>query len=64
MCLDGTQCGQGSPDAPDATRYGPWVQDALNAQEAESRLGESGRNITVSDAGHLFADAPFSYASS
>jgi len=56
MCLDGTQCRQGSPDAPDATRYGTWVQDAQDAQDAESRLGESGRNTTVSDAGHLFAD--------
>jgi len=59
MCLDGTQCWQGSLDAPDATRYGAWVQgaqDAQDAQDAESRLGESGRNTTVSDAGHLFAD--------
>ena len=56
MCLDGTQCRQGSLDAPDATRYGTWVQDAQDAQDAESRLGESGRNTTVSDAGHLFAD--------
>jgi len=50
MCPDGTKCRQGSPDAPDATSWGAWVQDA------ESRLGESGRNTPVSDAGHLFAD--------
>jgi len=56
MCLDGTQCRLGSPDAPDATRYGTWVQDAQDAQDAESRLGESGCNTTVYDAGHLFAD--------
>ena len=30
-----------------------WVQDA---QDAGSRREESGRNTTVSDAGHLFAD--------
>jgi len=59
MCLDGTQCRQGSPDAPDATRYGPWVQGAQDAQDAESRLGESGRNTTVSDAGYLFADVAY-----
>jgi len=53
MCPDGTQCRQGSPDAPDATRCGVLVQDA---QDAGSRLGESGRNTTGSDAGHLFAD--------
>jgi len=70
MCLDGTQCRQGSPDAPDATRCGAWVQDAQDAQDAESRIGESGRNTTVSDAGYLFADAghpdlraQFAYAS-
>ena len=56
MCPDGTQCRQGSPDAPDATRCGAWVQDAEDAQDAESRIGESGRNTTVSDAGYLFAD--------
>jgi len=56
MCLDGTQCRQGSLDAPDATRYGAWVQDAQGAQDAASRLGESGRKTTISDAGHLFAD--------
>ena len=62
MCLDGTQCRQGSPDAPHATRYGAWVQDAQDAQDsqdtqdAESRLGESGHNATMSDGGHLFAD--------
>ena len=56
MCLDGTQCRQGSPDAPDATRCGVWVQDAQDAQDAGSRQGVSGRNTTVSDAGHLFAD--------
>jgi len=58
MCPDGTQCRQGPPDAADATRYGAWVQDARDAQDAGSRLGESGRNTTVSDAGHLFADVP------
>ena len=58
MCPDGTQCRQGSPDAPDATRYGVLVQDAQDAQDAGSRLGESGRNTTGSDAGHLFADVP------
>jgi len=56
MCLDGTQCRQGSPDAPDATRWGAWVQDAQDVQDEESRLGESARNTTVSDPGHLFAD--------
>jgi len=56
MCPNGTQCRQGSPDAPDATRCGAWVQDAQDTQDAESRIGESGRNTTVSDAGYLFAD--------
>jgi len=59
MCLDGTQCRQGSPAAPDTTRYGAWVEDAQDAQDGESRLGELGRNTTVSDAGHLFADESF-----
>ena len=54
---DGAQWRQGSPDAPDATRYVLGVQDAQDAQDAGSRRGESGRNTTVSDAGHLFADA-------
>jgi len=58
MCPDGTQCRLGSPEAPDATRCGAWVQDAQDAQDAESRLEESGCNTTVSDAGHLFADIP------
>jgi len=53
MCPEGTQCRQGSLDAPDATRCGAWEQDA---QDAESRLVESGCNTTVSDAGHLFVD--------
>ena len=57
MCLDWTQCRQGSSDALEATRYGSWVQEAQDAQDAESRLGESGRNTTISDAGLLFADA-------
>ena len=59
MCPDGTQYRHGSPDAPGATRCGAWIQDAQEAQDeqdAESRLGESGRNTTVSDAGYLFAD--------
>ena len=56
MCPDGTQCRQGSPDAPEATRCGVLVQDAQDAQDAGSRLGESGRNTTGSDARHLFAD--------
>jgi len=56
MCPEGTQCRQGSPDAPDATRCGILVQDAQDAQDAGSRLGESGRNTTGSDAGHLVAD--------
>jgi len=56
MCPDGTQYRQGTPDAPDATRSGAWVQDAQDAQDVESRLGESGCNMSVSDAGHLFAD--------
>jgi len=56
ICPDGTQSRQGSPDAPDATRCGVLVQDAQDAQDAGSRLGESGRNTTGSDAGHLFAD--------
>ena len=54
MCPDGTQCRQGALDAPDATRCGVQVQDAQEAQDAES---ESGRNTTVSDADHLLADA-------
>jgi len=57
--VDGTQCRQGSPDAPDPTRYGVWVQDI---QDKESRLGESGRNTTVSDAGHLFADEGINFS--
>ena len=56
MCPDGTQWKQGSPDTPDTTRYGIWVQDAQDAPDAGSRRGASGRNTTVSDAGHLFAD--------
>jgi len=56
MCPDGTQYRQGTPDAPDATRSGAWIQDAQDAQDVESRLGESGCNMSVSDAGHLFAD--------
>jgi len=56
MCPDGTQCRQGSLHAPDATRYGAWVQGTLDAQDAKFRLGESGCNISVLDAGHLFAD--------
>jgi len=56
MCPDRTQCRQGSLDAPDATRCGVWVQDAQDAQDAGSRQGVSGRNTTLSDAGHLFAD--------
>ena len=56
MCPEGTQCRQGSPDAPDATRCGVLVQDAQDAQDAGSRLRESGPNTSGSDAGHLFAD--------
>ena len=56
MCQNGTQWRQGSPHALDATRYGVWVQDAQDAQDAGSRRGESGRNTTVSEAGHVFAD--------
>jgi len=56
MCPDRTQCTQESPEAPDATRYDTWVQDAQEAQDAESRLEESGRNTTVSDTGHLFSN--------
>ena len=56
MCPDGTQCRQGSPDTPDATRCGVLVQDAQEVQDAGSRLGESGHNTTGSDTGHLFAD--------
>ena len=56
MCPDGTQYSQGTPDALDATRCGAWVQDEQDTQDVESRLGESGCNISVSDAGYLFAD--------
>jgi len=56
MCPDGTQCRQGSQEAPDATRCGVLVQDTQDAQDAGSRLGESGRKSTGSDAGHLFTD--------
>jgi len=56
MCPDGTQCRQWSLDAPDATRCGVLVHDAQDAQDAGSRLGESGCNTTGSDPGHLFAD--------
>ena len=56
MCPDGTQYRQGTPDAPDATRSGAWVQDAQDTQDVESRRGESGCNMSVSDEGHLFAD--------
>ena len=56
MCPDGTQYRQGTPDAPDATRCGPCVLDPQDTQDVESRLGESGCNISVSDAGYLFAD--------
>ena len=38
MGPDGTQYSQGSPDAADATRCLAWVQDAEEAQGAESRL--------------------------
>jgi len=61
MCPDRTQYRLGSPDAPDGTRYSAWVQDAQDAQDAESRLGESGCNTTVSDAVHLFADVSERY---
>jgi len=54
--LDGTQCRQGSPVALDATRCSAWVQDPQDPQDTEPRLEESGRNTTVSDAGHYFAD--------
>ena len=53
MCPDGTQCRQGSLDAPDATRCCAQVQGAQDAQEAES---ESGRYTTVPDTDHPFAD--------
>jgi len=53
MCPEGTQCRQGSLDAPDAIRCDALVQDAQDALGAES---ESGRNTTVADADHLFAD--------
>ena len=56
MCPDGTQCRQGSPDARDVTGCGVLVQNAQDAQDAGSRLGESGRNTTGSDTSHLFAD--------
>ena len=56
MYPDGPQCRQGSPDAPDATRCGLLVKDAQDADDAGSRLGESGRNTTGADTGHLFAD--------
>jgi len=58
MCPDRTQCRLVSQDAPDATRCGAWIQDTQDAQDAESRLGQSGYYTTVSDAGHLFADEP------
>jgi len=54
MCPEGTQCRQGSLDAPDATRCATQVQGAPDAGYEESA---SGRNTTVSDADHLFADA-------
>jgi len=53
MCPDRTNCRQGSLYVQDATSWGAWVQDP---PDAEARLGESGRNTPVSDAGHLFAD--------
>jgi len=59
MCPDRAQWRPGSPDAPDSTRYVVWVQDAQDAQDAEPRRGESGRNTTVSEAGHLFADVGY-----
>jgi len=37
MCPDGTQCRQGSPDAPDATRCGVWVLDAQDAGQGPGR---------------------------
>jgi len=58
MCPDGTQYRQVSPDAPDATTYGAWVQDAQGAQHFESRLGQSG-HLSVSDACHLYAHVPW-----
>jgi len=59
MCPDGTQYRQGSPDAPDATNCGAWVHDAQGAQDVESRLEESGHNLSVSDAGRLYAHVPW-----
>jgi len=53
MCPDGTQCRQGSLAAQDVTRCDALVQDAQDGQDAESK---SGRNTTVSNAEHLFAD--------
>jgi len=56
ICSDGTQCRQESAGGPDATRCSAWIQDNEGPQDAESMLRESGRNTTVSDAGHLFGD--------
>ena len=52
-CPDRTQCRQGSLAAPNVTRCGALVQDAQDGQDTESKLG---RNTTVSNADHLFAD--------
>jgi len=62
MCPDETQYRQGTPDAPDATRSGARLQDAQDAQDVECRLGESGCNMSVSDAGHHFADVQAAWA--
>ena len=59
MCPDRTQYRHGSPDALDVTRCGAWAQDAQDKQDkrdAEPGLGELGRNTTVFNAGHLFAN--------
>jgi len=40
---------------PEATRCGIQVQDAQDAQDAESTLRESGHKTTESDVGWLFA---------
>jgi len=56
MCLDRTQCRQGSPDIPDTTRCGAGIHDVQDKPDEEFCLGESGHKTTVSDAGHLFAD--------
>jgi len=46
MCPDGTKYRQGTPDAPDATRRGVWVQDRQEAQDVQYSPGSESQDVT------------------